>query len=515
MTPALDPHIVYPEAHLFLDYLDARGETSFFEYNMNSLPCAAAARQASLDTTTRAKVTDVLLAYNQQLAASQATLSHLADLRTDGALCVIGGQQAGFLGGPVFVLYKIVSIIRRAQQLSRQLDVPVVPIFWLATEDHDFSEINHIRWVNPAAALQTIKFDWQERGRAIEQLPITKDIRSAYEDALDKLPFSSAFDRQLLEPASSDTYARWHARLWSRLFAPWGLILVEPHVLRPLSNRFFERARTETDEIQHDLEVSAAQLSRHGYQPPLDPHRAGTLFVIPERGARRRIEDIDSLHDVALSADAALRPVWADSLLPTVMNVLGPSELAYHAMLRPLYRRFNVPQPLAVPRSSGTIVDADDARLLDELGLHAADVISPSFDVSEILRTIGSPQLRSEFAHASTRLRAALEPLRTLLQDIDPGLTARWDQTLDQSRHQLDRLEDRALRAELSHRGISAKQLAGLKVRLFPTGHPQERVIAAVSVLARYGVEWIYDLIDREEWDPFDHHLVVLGDTDE
>jgi bacillithiol synthase len=514
MKRSLDPHIVYADARFFLDYIGGAAAVDFFENSIDSLHRAAEARQQMLDPDVRSEVCDALLAYNRQLDASPEALARIAQLRNPDALCVLGGQQAGFLGGPVFVLYKIASIIRVASWLSERLAVPVVPAFWLATEDHDFSEINHIRWLNDEDALQTVSFDWDDRGHPLERLPITDAVRSAFEEAIRRMPSSSAFDPALFAPASEDTYSLWHARLWSRLFAASGLVLVEPRVVRPLASPFFRAVRTQAEGIRCDLEEGAAQFPLHGYPVPLDPERSGRLFVLPEGGRRRRIQPTDPLDGMELSADAALRPLLADSLFPTIANILGPSELAYHGMLLPMYRRLGIPQPLAIPRFGGTIIDRQDADVLDAARMEVGDALDPAFNASETARRWSSPELQADFSQARTRLEKALLPLREAVGRIDPGLEARWHQALDQSKHQLDRLEDRVVRAELARRGISVKRLAGLQSRLLPTGRPQERVLATMSIVARYGVEWIRDLIVRGEPDRFEHQLIVLGEID-
>ncbi|MFC2106683.1 bacillithiol biosynthesis BshC, partial [Candidatus Bipolaricaulota bacterium] len=352
MMQSIDPRLLYSESPFFLDVLEGKeSATAFFEHSLASVGRMAEARQAFPDQETRSETCDALLEYNRMLDASAEAMGNIERLRTVNALCVIGGQQAGFLGGPLFVIYKIVSVIRMAGWLSDRLKVPVVPIFWLASEDHDFAEINHTRWLDDSGALRTISFDWEEQGHAIEQMPMTEAVRHAFNEAKRKVSFSRASDAAIFKPEESDDYCRWHARIWSRLFSHDGLILVEPHVLRPMAQPFFMRALSEPNVIRAGLAQGAARLTEHGYPVPLDLSSVGTLFEISMDGKRQRIEPplegtaatIGHPPAETYSTDAALRPLLADSLLPTIANILGPSELAYHAMLCPLYKQWNIP----------------------------------------------------------------------------------------------------------------------------------------------------------------------------
>ena len=524
MTQSIDPRILYSESPFFLDYLEGKeSATEFFEYSLASVGRMAEERQASPGQHTRSAICDALLEYNRMLDASAEAMGNIERLRNVNALCVIGGQQAGFLGGPLFVTYKIVSVIRTAGLLADRLEAPVVPIFWLASEDHDFAEINHTRWLDDSGALRTISFDWEKQGHPIEQMPITEAVRHAFNEVNRKISFSRASDAAIFKPEESDDYCRWHARIWSRLFSHDGLILVEPHVLRPSAKPFFMRALSEPNVIRASLAQGAARLTEHGYPVPLDLSNVGTLFEISMDGKRQRIEPPPEGTPTTIghppvktySTDAALRPLLADSLLPTIANILGPSELAYHAMLRPLYKQWNIPQPLAIPRQGATVIPKAGFELLSDLGVGISDALRPDFKPAEVIRRLTSDELNLEFSRAQARLEEALLPLKDHLIQLDPGLETRWRQTVDQARHQVERLEDRAIRAELARRGISVKNLQNLKPLLRPMEKPQERVLSAFSFIANYGVKWIRKMIARGESDRFEHQLIVLEELNE
>ena len=509
MTTAIDPRILYPENPLFLDYGDRR-ETAvrlFEGPREDPLEAASAVRGVSRP---RSELAASLRAYNEQLDASEKSIRNAQSLRDPATLCVLGGQQAGFLGGPSYTAYKILSIIRSAERLSSALDVPVAPVFWLASEDHDVGEVNRALLLDDDGSLRRISFGETERGRAIETLPITGQMRSAAAEVLARFPDAAASIRDLFCAANGDDYATWHARIWSHLFAGSGLVLVEPRTVRHLAGHLFEIALSRAGDVTAALREGTERLVKAGYDPPLDPDRAGRPFLIDTSGRRVRAGAAPRRSDEAFSADVALRPVFADALFPTIANVLGPSEMAYHAMLAPLYDLFEVPQPIPVPRTGYTLLSEEEEDLLREIRVPIEVAISTGFDPKLVLRRAASDRVQDQFAAARRGVESALEPLLPVLSELDPGLEARWRQTSEHAGQAINRLEERANRADLARRGVSAKRLHTLRASLRPADKPQERGLSFVHFAIRFGIEWLDGLLAPEDSDRFSHHAVTI-----
>lgn len=513
MIEEIPASIVYPKDRFFLDYLADRPRLSPF-FSGRGLREAAKAR-APLRYP-RADLADSLAVYNASIGGSKETEAGIEELRHDETLCVMTGQQAGFLGGPVYTLYKILSCIRLAGRLRESLGVPVVPIFWLASEDHDFTEINRCRLVDSDGSLRTVSFDWDRRGRSIEELPITEEVMRAAEEVLDRFPDSKRTLRSMFLFQDGDDYAGWHSRIWSRLFADDGLILVEPRVVRPLGGGFFEAAFRDYARIKAEMHGAAERLKALGYEPPLDPERAGRPFLLDRPEGRTRVAKPEEQAGRArdnpdrYSADAALRPILVDSLFPTVAHVLGPGEIAYHAMLLPLYRLFRLPPPGIVPRYGYTLISAEEEDLLRRLGIPVTEAMRIGPDTKATLRRAASPALRSEFEKAYERLNQATAPLLPILAELDPGLKGSWRRATDRAVREVRGLEERAVRAELARRGISARKVHALLSSLRPGGRPQERVLSFVHFVQRFGVEWIHTLPRGEEPKRFAHYVVTI-----
>lgn len=514
MIAEIRPDLIYPSSRLFLDYVAAR-ETATELFSLAPDGFNEAARRTQSSGRSRAALADALLEANRRLEASERSIENIEALREDSTLCVMGGQQAGFLGGPLYTLYKILSIVRLASSLAERLGRPVVPIFWLATEDHDFTEINRAVFLERDGGLRRLTFDWEGRGRPIEQLPITPEVLAVLEEALSRFPQESPH-RAILQPGDGDDYSTWHARIWSRLFAKDGLILVEPRTIRPLAGSFFRNALTRQADVSAALDHGASHVRTAGYEPLLDPASSGRLFRFDDEGRRTRINRAEGRTDEAaehaerFSTDVALRPLLVDSIFPTIARLLGPSEIAYHALLRPLYEMLEVPQPVAVPRSGYTLLAEAEAELLERLGLSAQEALAETFDPSTAIARMGSPELAASFDRTKTDVEAALRQLLPALTELDPNLEGRWRQTVDHAYKGIDRLQDRARRADLSRNGIATQQVQRLKASLRPSGRPQERVLSVAHAISRFGVEWIHRLPGSECPDRFTHTAVTI-----
>jgi bacillithiol biosynthesis cysteine-adding enzyme BshC len=511
----VDPSVLYGSHRFFLDYIcGVPAASSFFESGPDDLSTLAERR--AVGPAQRGAIVDRLIE-DQEKLASPSACKRAEALRRPGTFCVVGGQQAGFLGGPAYTAYKILSTIRLARRLSERLATDVVPVFWLASEDHDAGEIESVRFIDESGALETIRIDLPQGGRAVESFATDEAMRTTASRLADRVHDTSA--RSLFAPQASDDYARWHARIWSQVFANEGLIVVEPRGLRPFAGTFFSRAVAAADAITAALATSAAALETAGYPAPLDPRQVGRLFRFDHEGRRVRIDeatpvDEPRLHPERFSADVALRPVLADLLLPTIANVLGPSEIAYHAMLRPLYSLFNVAQPWAVPRQGYTVLSAEDAEILHRLGIDVAEALAEGFDPEPSLRQRIPRETSAAFDRARDTALEALAPLQSLVGPVDPGLEARWRQARDRVSGEVDGLRARTERALLAREGLSPRRIRGVLSVLRPSGLPQERVLSFIYFASRFGVEWIRRLPEADSPDRFAHQVVVLrGET--
>jgi len=499
---------------LFLDYIEG-GAASFYSYPRLGFREALEGRRSH--PYPRQQIVDQIGAYNARLGAHPAVEANIAALRAPSTFCVISGQQVGFMGGPVYTAYKIISTIRLAAQLSSTLGTRVVPVFWLATEDHDFGEINHVHYLKDDGEVGRTRFSWAQEGRSVVELPVSDGVRRAYSDYLKRLPGTHVPRiEELFSPGIGDDYCTWHARIWSRLFGGRGLVIVEPTILRAAARGFFQMCLAQSDRIRYLLQDVAKRLGACGYAPSLSADTAGQLYMIDDSGRRVRVTQPQAHLAGALenperySTDAALRPLFADAVLPVLASVVGPGEIAYQAMLCPLYELFGIPQPVLFPRKSYTIVAKRSLSRIERYGLNAKTVLTTELSPGQVLHSLVPDSEKELFATARAGVEAALAPLETHLKSIDPSLGKTWVRAVTNITKSIDGLEDRSATAAMGKSGLSKREVQMLRNALLPRGRLQERVLPLPHFLSQYGFGFLEAIFGAGDLDDFSHHVLSL-----
>lgn len=498
---------VYGGSRFYLDYLAGRVER-YFTHAGGDAAGAWRARQAA--GAAQPDLAAALARYNRTLGAPEAAVAGAAALADAGTCCVHTGQQAGFMGGPGYTLYKIASAIRLANRCQEELGRRCVPVFWLASEDHDLGEVNHAHYLAADGSVGRARFDWEGEGRSIEELPVTPEVRQAAERFFERQGAGkfAAYARELFAPRGGG-FARSLAAALARLFGEHGLVILEPHLLRPLFADFYARAAAAAGQVRRALEQAAAALAADGYPVPLDPARAGTLFHAAG-GRRVRLEPGAAPPPGAkLSTDAALRPVLADLALPSIATVLGPGEVAYQAMLRGVYRLFEVPQPLIAARRSYTIAPADAVSVLAHFDLLPEQIVGPEFSVRDAFNAAVPATERARFAALRRRLGELWQPLEAHVTAADPNLAHTWRRSLGHAERAAERLEERTARALMSRRGAARRALQRLRDEVWPRARPQERMLPAAHFVSRYGPRLPGALLAACDPLETDHELLV------
>lgn len=464
-----------------------------------------------------AAVAETLVAHQRRCEGDELSLDNAEALTAGRAACIVAGQQAGLLGGPVYTAYKIATAVRLARQVAERTGRRCVPVFWLASEDHDIGEANHTFGTKPDGEIGRASFR-AAGGRELRWLPVDAEVSRSVARYFDHL--LPAGDRQRACGAyalnGQRTFTGWVARSWMRLFAGTGLVVVEPALLRPACGELFERALVERAAVADALAAVAGDLRAGGYRVPLDPSTAGTPFHVDADGVRVRVADAGALlrrgavDPTALSTDAALRPIFADALLPNLAHVVGAGELAYHAMLKPLYALFGVAQPAVLPRRSLTLLTEGEAAALDRYAVEPEEALTgrvhPGAATDRLLGADGV----AEFERVAAQIRSAFGPLATSVSAVDPSLARTWQRSRDHALRGLDRLRGRTGRAVLARRGYSPAALHRVLNQLRPRGRLQERVFPVPHFLARFGASFLHVCLIGEPAEAFTHEVLAL-----
>lgn len=458
-----------------------------------------------------------LLAQNARLAPSPARDRHVTDLCA-GAAAVVTGQQVGLFLGPLFNLYKAATAVRAAAELRAATGEPVVPVFWLQTEDHDLPEIAvcHALAAGGAALSLHLPADPADR-RSIADRVLPPEVAPRLADlrvALDSLPHAgSHLDRLERHYRPGAGWAAAFAGVLAELFADDGLVILDPRdpAFAAEQCEFHAEALSRCGELASRVGERTAALQRAGLATPVHVRAGAPLaFFHPDgaAGPRFRLEpDGDGFRTIGdgrrfgtaelaarlrddppcFSTSALLRPLLQDRLLPTVAYVGGATEVAYFAQIAPLYDAFSLPMPLVVPRASFRWIDERSARLLQRWRLAAADCEA---DADTVLRRATTVADAGEEALGRLLLApflGRLEEVAPKLIAVDPDLRtaiAKTQATVEMAVGRLAGRYDRACRRSNERLVADVDTLTGL---LFPAGQPQERFYGLASVAARWG----------------------------
>ncbi len=464
-----------------------------------------------------------------------AVLDSVRALSHPETMLVITGQQPSFLGGPLYNVYKALHAIRLARALTVFWEVPVLPVFWNHSDDHDIAEVHHLWLQNPNLDLFKVGLVGASSGR----IPLGRihydaerhHLRATKEVLLQNLPAGSEREPaiELFLPRSGETVSCAFTRVLLELFGPHGLIVLEPDWIRePLSRAL---ANVVAVDLQGALEVGAERLRRAGLEPAIDPREAALLWRVEndrrhalrpceggyrydgESGSRSGAElATEILQDPGgFSAGALLRPLVQDLALPVAAYVGGWGELLYHAELPPAREAADVPVTAFVPRLSATLVDGETRVALERLGVEVRDVLARRGVVpaTDPCSTPGSPlaeRLRQIAADSSARLLAE----RGALAEIERGLGQQLKKAADTFQGLVDRIATKAERVEANARGSDNRYRRRISNALFPRDAPQERIRGALEFVARHGREWLDLLLEELEPLPTEHWIVNL-----
>jgi bacillithiol biosynthesis cysteine-adding enzyme BshC len=468
------------------------------------------ARVRSVERRLDSTVLRVIAAQNAALAPSDARAAHLESLAA-GAACVVTGQQVGLFLGPLYTIYKAASAIVIARELARQTGAAVVPVFWLQTEDHDLVEIASCG-VRGQHACETLSVPVDRENRvAIAHLGLPPEIEPCT-DALAQLVgdgehASAHLARIRRHYRAGVPWARAFAGVLAELFAPEGLVVIDPRVseLAAVVAPVHARALEDADQIAAALAARTAALAgsptvhvREGaplafFHPDgaagprvrLAPAGDGTFVEVGGDGRRH---DRGSLRaalardPMTFSTSALLRPLVQDTLLPTAAYVGGPAELAYYEQLAPLYHAFDRPPPLAVPRARFRIVDNRARELLARLGISADDAARPE---AELLARLAAPDAPSPATRLLEPFLAAHAALAAEL--ADPALARALAKTRASVMRSITKLASNVERRSAYRDAELVAAVRRVRSWLAPNNAPQERGLGLAGFAPRIG----------------------------
>ncbi len=495
------------------------------------------AAMISYDGARRAQVARILERQNQSWGASAKTLSNLDRLR-QGAAAVVTGQQVGLFGGPMFALYKALTAVKLAEEASAA-GIDAVPVFWLATYDHDLAEVNHVALPATDGTLQVLATSSHDvPGAPVSAVRLGEEIVPVVEQAVALLGENEAaqFLKECYRPG--ETLGSAFARLYTRIFADWGVIVLDasdPELGRisvPMYRAAVEHAVELSDALlkqgtaleaagyHQQVKVTESSVllftTRNGARVPIHRRDHAEEFVIDGEAAAERLSRKDLLsqieaHPEQFSPNVLLRPIVQDYLLPTLAYTGGAAETAYFAQAAAVYKSLSDRITPVIPRFSATIIEPKVQRLLEKHALSVMDIFVGPEELRREIATRSLPaDLQAAFEAAKQSFDSNFTAVKDKLEKLDRTLVDAAETSRSKMQHQLEKLYAQAARAEAQKGELVTRHAAYLCQSLYPDKGLQERALGGIYFFARYGKEFLHELYGVIHSDCHDHQILEL-----
>lgn len=516
-----------PLSPLFRDYFASRGRASeFYPMGFSREDMAKTAATTAAFAHPRAEVAEALAREQPEGSEARKNAESLKDPKT---LAVVTGQQSVLFGGPLYVLYKALAAMELARAMSETLGTKVVPVFWVASDDHDFAEIRATTLMDGNTEFKTLRYEPVEEPNLQPASTIILDqtidpLARSVRDLLPVSPWRDEVCEALVAAYRPGVSISGAFSALLQHFLP-GLVIIDPAVpaIKALMRPVIEREIAETSPTSRLAAQIGEKLLAAGYHQQVPVRASGFLNLFLVAGGKRRalgvsdkgievrggnqvMSTVELLARIAASPEDAspgvmLRPLVQDYLLPSIAYIGGPAEVAYHAQIGPSYAHFGIPRPVIFPRPSFSLVDAATARAMDAESLTFEDLQTDSETLIARAAREANPEVERVFAEARAAIEGAFGGVEETLGKLDSTLRGAAQSALGRALHQVEGLQEKALRSMKRQDATRSERLRRTRDFVFPGGALQERGVSWISLLARYGPPIIDDI--RRDMDPW------------
>lgn len=491
------------------------------------------------DRVPRRQLVQVLRDYHGTDLSHPAIQANLERLEQPDCLVVIGGQQAGLMSGPLYTLYKGMTLIQLAKREEERLGVPVVPVFWIAGEDHDLEEVNHILLPGEKKPIRHgINFQ-EERRISVGEICLSQDTLWPWVKGLEELLPDSPYKKELIMTlkellGENLSWTRHFSRIVHHLFGRYGLIQIDSAdpALRKLEVPFFQWILDQNQGLEQAVSEQADKMERKGYVPQVELQPGQAHLFIRDQGERRVLfregdgfrtregdrywskreleaQLIRSPED--FSNNVITRPLMQEYLFPVLATVLGPGEIAYWGLLKKAFSLADMEMPPLYPRLSLTIVERSVQKQMRRFGLSVYDVF---YHLDEIKSTWLQKNLPLDLKSIIRDMKKeiheiyapAVQKMGLLRDDLKQIGTRNQEKVL----REVEDLEKRAQKVMEDMMEVDLRRFAEMEKMLYPQGELQERLYNILPYWNRYGEEWLHRLIQTSLLSSENHRVVYL-----
>ncbi|RAZ69992.1 bacillithiol biosynthesis cysteine-adding enzyme BshC [Planococcus maitriensis] len=537
----LEEKYIPPSSKLMADYTNEEPKIlQYFSYKPSLEQARTRLESLESHPVDRKRLASIIEGYMEPFGISEASRKNLAHFEA-GASVVVTGQQAGLLTGPLYTVHKAISSILLAKEASEKLDTPVVPVFWIAGEDHDLAEICHI-YRETNGRVEKLNYPHAKLGKcAASYAPLkTGEIESFLEEYFRSLP-ETAHTKEIHSLVfghlgKADTFTSFFASLLNHFFEKEGLLYIDAAYdqLRAYESSFFTKIIENSGAIAETVVEAETALQKDGYSAGIDAKEEAAHLFITIEGERLLLErdgsrfavkntalsyteqellDIAKREPQRLSNNVVTRPLMQDLVFPVLAFVGGPGEIAYWAALKGAFDVMGMEMPIVMPRLNVSLVDRRTAALLDKRGLSFEDVVVerkiPQLR-NELLDHIRDEETEAKIDKVKQGLAEEYEELVSRFTAVSAGLTPLAEKNLRIHLNQLDFLKNKLQDEVAIQNSTQFNQLAAIENALLPEGGLQERVYNPVPYLNQYGAALVEDLLALPLNYDTTHKIVIL-----
>ncbi|MFZ5981635.1 MAG: bacillithiol biosynthesis cysteine-adding enzyme BshC [Candidatus Zixiibacteriota bacterium] len=521
----------------FLDFLAGKNPPKDFYFSDSLEKVAAQLDRINYD---REKMTAILTRQNRSFGASEKTLANIERLRDPRAVCVLTGQQAGFLGGPLFSVVKMLGIIKSARLYEEKLNRPVIPIFWIAGDDHDFEEVNHLFILNrksepceisyttlPEQALPTAEIFFSDKVELDKALNLARECLGESDFTPDLF---ALIERSY---TTGDTFVTAFGKFMTGLMRDFGLVLFspgDPEVKRHALG-FFKQVLEKQDRLHEAIQAANNRIINAGYQVQVEKKenaahlfynlngrkpvmRDGDKFTCGEQlVTREKMLACITASPEKFSPDVMTRPVFQSYLFPTLVQKGGPSEIAYLAQINPLFALFDLAPPVHHARPTFTILEKRFEKQMKEYDIQFEDLTGDIEQVINRVMTISFPdELEQDFKRLKDDVAKRFNDFSRKSLEFDPSLKNFAGQIYGKIDFNLKAFESKVFASHKRKSQETRDRIYRLWQAVYPNRGLQERTMNITYFIARYGrgiIPFLYEKMASEEKS---HQLIKLSE---
>jgi bacillithiol biosynthesis cysteine-adding enzyme BshC len=502
---------------------------SFFDYNIHSKEVF---QNRAADLKNRSFQREEISAYLKQYAKRfsenhDKTLENIERLKHPDSVVVIGGQQAGLLTGPLYTIHKIISIIILARKEEKELGIPVIPVFWIAGEDHDFAEINHVYSAKNKVPKKIAIKDSPLKKQSVSDLQLNQQKTLEWIEQVFETFGETDHSNKLLDQLTnclyqSKTYVEFFEHVIMNLFKNEGLVLVnsgDPE-LRQLEKSCFQLILDHNNSLYDAVKTQQQEIRSQNYRPIIEmPENSANLFyhhegerfllerknndefVISDIGlslSRAQLNDLIETNPQKLSNNVVTRPLMQEYLFPTLAFIAGPGEVTYWAELKHVFSIMEMKMPPVLPRLTITFLERSIERNIAETNLSLEDILHNGVEksIEAFLKDVSPVDMNPLVEAAKKQVSEIHENLIEAALMVDKSLEPLLKKNGVFIQEQLDFLNRSVEKRKKQQHEVQLLKFKSIELSLVPNLHPQERMWNVYYYLNKFGPDFVGELLN-------------------